>query len=316
MSRVGNALNMLILLKSRRKMKISEIATELGVSEREVRRYKDDLEQARIYITSIKGKDGGYMYEGKDYLLGLNLSDEEYSTLITVKKHLKSSGFIMYKDFKLIVDKLIAIKEKTSLQEIHSEYFIKNIRPNYDYEKERQIWLDINAAIITRNKIKIKYHSLNTGEKERIVRPYVIFQYRNSMYFVGFCELRKDIRDFKMSRIKSYEILEEKFPEDDNFDSRNYMANCFGIFKDEEINLKLKIKYPMAQIIKEKIWVENQHIVEITDENSILFEATMKGKTEIKSWILSMGSSVEVIKPIDLKKEIKEELEKMIKLYK
>ena len=47
----------------------------------------------------------------------------------------------------------------------------------------------------------------------------------------------------------------------------------------------------MAQIVKEKVWVKNQIITENRDENSILFQAKMKGKVEIKSWILSMGSS-------------------------
>ena len=43
MSRVGNALNMLILLKSRGKMKAKELADILEVKERTIRRYKEYL---------------------------------------------------------------------------------------------------------------------------------------------------------------------------------------------------------------------------------------------------------------------------------
>lgn len=43
MSQVGNALNMLILLKSRGKMKAKELADILEVKERTIRRYKEDL---------------------------------------------------------------------------------------------------------------------------------------------------------------------------------------------------------------------------------------------------------------------------------
>lgn len=94
MSRVANALNMLILLKSRGIMKISEISEELEVSEREVRRYKDDLEQAQIYIESIHGKNGGYVYNGKDYLQDLKISDSEYSALLMAKEQLKHDEVI------------------------------------------------------------------------------------------------------------------------------------------------------------------------------------------------------------------------------
>ncbi|NFK77541.1 WYL domain-containing protein [Clostridium botulinum] len=316
MSKVGNVFKMLILLKSRGKMKINDIARELEVSERQVRRYKNDLEQAGIYIKYTSGKYGGYEYDEKDYLLELNLTEEEDSVLFMALEQLKYDNFIGYKDFELIVDKINFLKEtKTNKSVADVKYFVKNIKVNCNYEREKKNWIDINAAIITRSKIKIKYNSLNTGEKERIVRPYAVFQYKGSMYFVGYCELRQKIREFKISRIMSYEILGEKFERTYNFNFKEYMQDCFGIFKDEEIELKLKIKYPMSQIVKEKIWSDNQEIIDIEDK-SIIFKAKLRGITEIKSWILSMGRSVEVIAPSSLRRNIENEIEKMIKIYK
>lgn len=316
MSKIGNVFKMLILLKSRGKMKINDIARELEVGERQVRRYRNDLEQAGIYIKYTSGKYGGYEYDEKDYLLELDLTEEENSVLLMALEQLKYDNFIGYKDFELIVDKINFLKETGNNKSVENvKYFVKNIKVNCNYEREKKIWIDINAAIITRNKIKIKYNSLNTGEKERIVRPYAVFQYKGSMYFVGYCELRQKIREFKISRIMSYEILAEKFERTYNFNFKEYMQDCFGIFKDEEIELKLKIKYPMSQIVKEKIWSDNQEIIDIEDK-SIIFKAKLRGITEIKSWILSMGQSVEVIAPSSLRRNIENEIEKMIKIYK
>ncbi|APH16253.1 transcriptional regulator family protein [Clostridium sporogenes] len=315
MSKVGNVFKMLILLKSRGKMKINDIARELEVDERQVRRYRNDLEQAGIYIEYTSGRYGGYQYEEQDYLLDLNLTKEERSVILMALEQLKYDNFICYRDFKLIVDKINCLSERENNDLIHAEYFIKNTRINYNYEREKNIWIDINAAIITRNKIKIKYNSLNTGEKERIVRPYAVFQYKGSMYFVGYCELRQKIREFKISRIMSYEILGEKFERAHNFNFKEYMKDCFGIFKDEEIELKLKIKHPMSQIVKERIWADNQKIIDIEDK-AIMFQAKVRGITEVKSWILSMGQSVEVLEPKSLRRNIENEIEKMIKIYK
>lgn len=89
MSKVGNILKMLILLKSRGKMKISELSRELEVDKRQITRYKEALEQAGVYITSIPGRYGGYVVEGKDYLLGLNLTNEEYNALLIAQDQLK-----------------------------------------------------------------------------------------------------------------------------------------------------------------------------------------------------------------------------------
>ena len=44
--------------------------------------------------------------------------------------------------------------------------------------------------------------------------------------------------------------------------------------------------------------------------------ARMHGLAEIKSWILSMGSMVEVLGPIELVKVIREEIVKMKDIYK
>ena len=41
----------------------------------------------------------------------------------------------------------------------------------------------------------------------------------------------------------------------------------------------------------------------------------MKGYSEIKSWILSMGANVEVISPKNLRRDIMDEIEKIKKLY-
>ncbi|WP_097027106.1 helix-turn-helix transcriptional regulator [Clostridium peptidivorans] len=315
MSKVANAVKMIILLKSRGKMKASELANELEVDERMVRRYKDDLEQAQIYIDSIPGKYGGYVLQGRDYLLSLNLAEEELDALITAKEHLENNNFILSKEYNMALDKINAAKKESVDLNIEGTYFVKETRANYDFDMERKIWIDVKAAIITRNKIKISYSSLEGDCKSRMVRPYSIFQYKGAMYLVGYCEYRNDIREFKLSRIKQYEVLEDKFIMNNNFKVKDYMKNCFGIFNDEEIFISLKVKYPMAQIVKEKIWVDNQEIIEIKEDNSIIFRAKMKGLTEIKSWILSMGSNALVLEPESLREEIKEELKKGLNLY-
>lgn len=130
---------------------------------------------------------------------------------------------------------------------------------------------------------------------------------------VAYCENKKRFLDFKICRIDSYEVLESKYEIDKTFSWDEYSKNCVGIYKDGEYDIVLKIKNPFSIIIKEKVWVDNQEIIE--EENSIIFKATMKGYSEIKSWILSMGSNVEVISPQNLREDIIDEIEKIKKLY-
>ncbi len=307
-SKVSNALKMLILLKSRGRMKVQEIADELEVDKRNINRYKDDLEQAGIYINSIPGRYGGYEIEGEDYLSSLYLSLDEYNSLMFAVEQLKQYNFPYYSNLKDVFEKITAVKNFDSTQGLTNLYFIKNTKSNYDSKKEKKYWIDINAAIITSNRLKIEYEKANNEEINRIVNPYSVFQYDGAFYFEGFCEDINDYRIFKLNRISKIEQLDDKFIKSKSYNLKDRMKECFGVYKDEEVELRIKIFYPMAQVVKEKIWVENQKIIEKKEENHIIFEAKMRGKTQIKSWILSMGKNVKVIEPIGLKEEIMEEM--------
>jgi len=313
MSQIGNAIKMYILLQARGKMKLSEIATALEVDERQVRRYRDHLEQAGIYIDSDRGRFGGYKLQNDNLLLGLNVLEQELYSLQLVERYLADINHIAAKDISILLAKISVLCEKEKDQIDFSNYMSKETISNINLNVEKKKFLDIHAAVLSRNKIKIDYNSLNSGKYTRIVRPYHTLQYKQDLYLIGFCELKKEIRDFKISRIENYEVLDEKFSKDESFDPEKFMENCFGIYKDNEYDVKLKILHPMSQIIKEKIWVKNQVITE-SDNRSIIFKARMRGLTEIKTWILGMGSNVIVLEPQEIIEEIKNEINKM-KIY-
>ncbi|AYD40181.1 transcriptional regulator [Clostridium fermenticellae] len=311
MSKFSNLLDMIILLKSRGKMKCKDIAEELEVDERQIRKYKQDLELAGVNIASVTGVDGGYSIEGYDYLLNLNISDEDLAILNLVNLQLKSMNFLYCKEFNNLMDKMNVISKSNSKN--CARYFQKSARENVDVKDKKKV-LDINYSVITKRKVEIKYFSLSSGLSIRIVHPYVIMSYKNSLYMIAFCEKRKEVRDFKISRIKEYRILDSKFQMDKNFSLKKYMKDSIGIYRDSKLNVKLHIYKPMSYIISEKTWVENQKIT-WNDDESIIFKASMSGKTEIVSWILSMGGNVKVIEPEELKIAIKEEIDKIQKYY-
>ncbi len=316
MSQVGNALRMLVVLKSKGMIKIKELAEILEVDERTIRRYKDDLLQAGIYINSKAGKYGGYYLENDDYLLSLNITPEEYISVLIAQKQLTDTNHPVSNDYNTFLEKLNLVYTKTSDESNYIDnYMVKSSKGNGKFIDERKKLIEIHAAIISRNKMAMEYISLNSGLSKRVVRPYAIYQYKGDMYFAAYCEQRGKILDFKLSRIRSYAVIDERFEADSSFKLSSFMKNCIGIYKDEEIKVKLKISFPMSQIIKEKIWVEDQKITEFEDR-SIIFEAKMKGFTEIKSWVLSMGSQVVVMEPGELGKELLDEIDKVRNNYK
>lgn len=318
MGSIANTIKLYLILQSKGKVKIKELAEELEVDERTIRRYKDELEQANIYIDSEPGRYGGYYLYNDNYLMGLTLSQEEYLALMMINEELSRSNHVVSRDYNSAIEKISVVynvHHHNATGTNFSNYTVKKSKSNVNISEERKKLIDIHAAALTRNKVKIKYYSLSSGLSERIVHPYATIQYKGDLYFAGYCEKRQVIRDFKLCRIREYTVLDSKFPKNDNFNLEEYMKNCIGIIKDEKIDLKIQIFFPMAQIVKEKIFVDNQKITEYKDEGYIIYEATMEGLEEIKSWILSMGSYAKVLEPKFLQDEIKDEIKKIINIY-
>lgn len=149
MSKIANMLNMLQILKDGKVHNIQELAQKLEVSERMIRQYKLELEQAGIYINSTTGKYGGYQIE-------------------------KENNFLKIAD---------TLKE--------------------------EMYIIIKKAIKNRNKIEIQYNSTNSGITKRIIHPAELFCYIDKWYVAAFCELRNEIRLFKLENIIEYKVLQE-----------------------------------------------------------------------------------------------------------
>lgn len=312
-SKRGNMVKMITLLQSRGRMKASEIAQELEVSERQVRTYRNDLEMGGIFVKYISGRYGGYELV-TPYLCAVDLTQNELAVLNMVKEQLIFDGNLYAKDYNAIYDKISAKYKKHNYDINLTKYYTISQKANFaDHEITKRFYA-INYAIITKRKTFMEYDSLTSGKQERIVHPYSVYTYKNDLYMIGYCETRKEVLDFKMVRIVKLETLEEHFEQLPHFKLGKYYANTIGNFKDDAIAIKLKISHPFSTVVSEKIWAENQNIKWI-DKETIIFTASLRGYTEIKSWILSMGRYVEVLEPAELVEDVCEELDIMMKHY-
>lgn len=308
MSKFSNLLRLITLLKSNKRIKRKEIAEALGVSERMVRKYITDLQEANITIESVPGPNGGYELKGHNYLLNLNTDTQEIKSLERALEELKQQDFRYINDLESLTDKIIASNGIS--KDIYCEV-VKESSESYFYKQE-DYELELQSACLTRNKLKISYNSISSGDSIRVIRPYALITRNDMEYLIAYCERREAVITFKIMRINWIEVLSDKFDIDSSFDIKEYMKNTIGIFNNEEIQLKLLIKKPFSYSISERTYVENQRITWNKNDETIVFEATMKGKEDIIRWILSMGESVTILEPLELKEELKNILKKMI----
>ena len=142
-----------------------------------------------------------------------------------------------------------------------------------------------------------------------------MYTYYGSNYFIGKCEERNELRQFKLVRIKNIELLEDRFIKDD-FDINEYLKNSIGLFKDKTYKIKLKITYPYAMGFKEYSWTEEESIEDYIEKGYLIYNAKVEGKTEVIPWIMGMGTACTVLEPLELKDDIIKAYKEILNQYK
>ncbi|NOX97271.1 MAG: WYL domain-containing protein [Nitrospirae bacterium] len=96
---------------------------------------------------------------------------------------------------------------------------------------------------------------------------------------------------------------------------KQFIRQNFGIFSGKErYKVTLSFSPQTSRWVKEQVWHKSQK-TKIDKKGRLTLTIPVSDFREIKREILKFGADVEVISPAALKKEIKEEIKKMQKIY-
>ena len=195
-------LKMIKILKDEKIHNMKDIAEKIEISPRMVKQYKNELEQAGIYIESKRGINGGYSLNKELNNIDIGLTYQELIKLKEIEQYFNEN-----QDFKKIIGKIIESYEKNI-----NEADLKKINRIQELGKInlKDTYLSLRKAINRKNKVKIKYYSNDSGLNDRVIHPAEMFYYLEEWYVAAFCEKRNAIRLFKLNDIQEYEILDVK----------------------------------------------------------------------------------------------------------
>ena len=192
MGKIANMLYMIDLLNTGNIYTLKELSEKIGVTERMIRYYKDEICNNGIAIESFKGPNGGYFMidEIKNYT---SINKYDIQLLDNVEHFLFDKNFKYVDKYEEFLDKA---KKMYSIYEEKSEYIA-----NVDITSSEMIEKIIKSAISKNEKVEIVYNDVDGSQHRRIIHPLYLFKYKENYYVTAFCELRKDIRHFEIKRI-------------------------------------------------------------------------------------------------------------------
>lgn len=280
------------------KVTAKELADKFEVSVRTIYRDIDSISSAGIPIYATQGKGGGIEI-AEDFVLSKSLlSENEKQQIMSA---LQGLDHITLQHENELLTKLSALFQMKNISWLEVDF--NNWQNNKMYEKTFD---GIKSAILSKNIISFTYFSSNEKETKRSVKPVRVLFKSQDWYLYALCLLRNDFRYFKMSRIKNLEIHTEKF--EDSFDD---VVLKKEMTHENTVRIKVKFDRKFAFRVYDEL---NGEITE-DDAGNLYSEIEIPNDYNLYNYIFSFGDGAEVLKPKEIRMQMKEMINKMAEKY-
>lgn len=296
--KIDRLIGILSILLQREKVTAAELAEKFEVSRRTIIRDIEDICKAGIPVVTESGRGGGISII-EDFKIDRTIFSSEEIQIILAGLHGFDSVAVSGR-YRQIADKLLVNHTQTDGQIIIdlSAWDKPGCRDKIEL---------IKTAMDHAEKITFKYVAGN-GERVREIEPYhLIFQWAD-WYVWGYCDIRKDYRLFKLSRmndLKRTEKIQEKR------DVPKY--SCGKQFdRKEEVQAVVKFDVDLKWRIADAFGTDS---LQTDEKGNILINMKWSDKQSFFQYILSFGDKAEILLPAEYRKEFKKFLSKISKKY-
>lgn len=298
---INRLLGIMYILLNKETVTARELAERFEVSVRTIYRDVENISQAGIPVYTRQGRNGGVCLMEQFVLNKMLLTQEEQQHILSALVSLEETT---------------AVEEKQILQKLG--HFFKAEPVNWiaiDFSdwggEQKQLYEDIKRAILTHKVLSFDYYGQNREMSRRVVEPVQLLFKEYTWYLNAYCRERKAFRCFKLTRMKRVEVLEEGFvpieeiPQPDNQKDVGEMSSYTPMIR--------------MRIDKKEAWrvYDRFHESEIKTLGDGSFEVCVTYSLDewVYSLILSFGTSVEVLEPVEVREEIKKRIADMGKIY-
>ncbi|QEL65108.1 hypothetical protein OTERR_16320 [Oryzomicrobium terrae] len=186
------------------------LAGELGISLRTLYR---DIATLQAQGASIEGEPGlGYVLRPGFMLPPLMFSEEEIEALVLGSRWVADRG-----DDRLgaaagnAIAKIAAVLPADLRASLEASALL--VGPGTPGPEEKIDLATIRQSIRTERKVEIAYRDLRDAPSSRTIWPFALAFFDRVRVVVAWCELRQGFRHFRVDRIVSLHVTEQRYPQ-------------------------------------------------------------------------------------------------------
>ena len=303
------------------RVNVRSAAEFYGTSTKTIKR---DIEDIRNFLSEKALRDGGFrevIYDRSAdnyYITGSNkLTAKE---LFAVVKVLLESRAFCREEFMSVTDKIIEQcafdKDAAHIRDMVSNEKYHYREPGHKKKLIETVW-EISNAIREHKKLKISYERLTEPRhKERVVEPVGIMFSDYYFYLTAFIPEKhtQNPTIYRIDRLTDYKILDEKFivPYSNRFEEGEFRKRVQFMYGGDLLRIELKYTGESIESVLDRL--PTAEVIEKGSDSAII-RAEVFGRG-IKPWILSQADRIEVLKPRELRDEMKELINSIADKYK
>lgn len=298
MNRIDRLTGTLLLLQSHAYLSLSAIAAHWEVSERTVYRDLAALCEAGVPVT-FEPELGYRLLSGYEVPPVMFSEDEALSLFL--------SGAIS----EQIADTSLRANLRTALGKIRSVLPDERKSLLDGFKESLGIWfhaqtpgnamdclLPLHQAALRRRCTALHYDTADRGVvTNRKVEPLAVLFYAGRWHLIAYCRMRKDYRDFRMDRIRKWQVLEESFQPHPDFSVETFASqwNCSQSLHDVVIRVAAHDAERFRRSLR-----NNEYQCETIGNDTVRFQFRSGELHHLTPWLLSFGSSLTVEQPASL----------------
>jgi proteasome accessory factor B len=316
-SRISRVVQLLTTLQSGEGYAVGDLAKMFGTSRRTVFRDLKELQTVGVPY-HYNAKTGSYAIDPEFFLPPIDLNLQEALGLLLLVHKASNQIQLPFKNSAL----LAALKIENNLPVKIRQYCnttLQNISIRVDPQASINLldktFAQLQQAIAKKTKVSMQYHSFFESQIIDVeLCPYHLMYNRRAWYVLGFSDLHKSVRMFKLNRIRELKSTEKCFVGSESFDLYDFFGRAWSMIPEGKIyNIKLRFLPMVANNVAEVQWHSTQKVTHNRD-GSATIEFRVDGLREIAWWILGYGDQVQVLAPNALRNNVLETAKNMIKL--
>lgn len=317
MSKAKRLVELIMVVNSKKRFNVQELADEFNVSYRTILRDLQELSEIGMPLYSEVGPSGGYGLLKERILPPISFTESEAISIFFVAQSLKSYKNLPFEN-----------ESKSALKKFY-HYLPDEVKKTIDQLNKRLSFLsdsknlevpylkDIFTASVEQKVITVEYDSEKSLSK-RDIQPIGVYTVKGLWFAPAYCFESRGFRLFRIDRIKNIFIEEIKAEKIDfeNFTLTDWFNQNKHDFKtNNQIDLVVNLSKKAIKKCEIDMWVSAN--TTLNKDGSGTFK--MKVAEEYISWtvnyFIGCGKEAVIKEPASVREMMKKELEKMIAFY-